>query len=64
MIKQYSSVDFERVVDFSEDIHRVKFDRPLMFPDVIGRCNIFKYEILYKKLYKYINGEAVWSKET
>jgi len=49
VIKQYSSVDFERVVDFSEDTHRVKFDRPLMFPDVIGgHCLIPNTELLLK----------------
>ena len=49
MIKQHPSVDFERVVDFSEDTHRVKFDRPVMFPDVIGgHCLIPNTELLLK----------------
>ena len=35
MIKQHSSVDFDSVVDFLEDTHCVRLDRPVMFPDVI-----------------------------
>jgi len=42
-------VDFDEVVDFSEDTHRVKFDRPVMFPDVIGgHCLIPNTELLLK----------------
>jgi len=49
VIKQYSSVDFERVVDFSDDTHRVRFDRPVMFPDVMGgHCLIPNTELLLK----------------
>lgn len=35
-ISRYFSADFTEVVDFLEDTHLVRFDRPLMFPDVIG----------------------------
>ena len=35
MIKQHSSVDFERAVDFLEDTHRVRLNRPVMFPVMI-----------------------------
>ena len=49
MIKQHSSVDFDSVVDFLEDTHHVRLDRPVMFPDVIGRhCLIPNTELLLK----------------
>jgi UDP-N-acetyl-D-mannosaminuronate dehydrogenase len=35
-ISRYFRVDFDGVVDFLEDTHRVRFDRPIMFPGVIG----------------------------
>ncbi len=35
-ISRYVGADFEEVVDFLEDTHRVRFDRPVMFPGVIG----------------------------
>jgi hypothetical protein len=30
------SVDFNETADFLENIHRLRFDRPVMFPGVIG----------------------------
>jgi len=35
-ISRYFNADFDQIVDFLEDTHRVRFDRPPMFPDVIG----------------------------
>jgi len=35
-ISRHFSADFIEVVDFLEDTHLVRFDRPIMFPDVIG----------------------------
>ena len=29
-------IDFDETVDFIEDTHRIRHDRPVMFPDVIG----------------------------
>ena len=41
--------DFDQTVDFLEDTHRVRFDRPVMFPDVIGgHCLIPNTELLLK----------------
>ena len=42
LARKYSShnpdlkIDFDETVDFIEDTHRVRHDRPVMFPDVIG----------------------------
>ena len=39
--------DFANVVDFIEDTHRIRSDRPVMFPDVIGgHCLIPNVELL------------------
>ena len=39
--------DFDETVDFLEDTHRVRFDRPVMFPGVIGgHCLIPNTELL------------------
>jgi UDP-N-acetyl-D-mannosaminuronate dehydrogenase len=39
----------EEVVDFLEDTHRVRLDRPVMFPSVIGgHCLIPNTELLLK----------------
>ena len=39
--------DFDDVVDFLEDTHRIRFDRPIMFPGFIGgHCLIPNTEIL------------------
>ncbi|RLG94548.1 GDP-mannose dehydrogenase [Candidatus Bathyarchaeota archaeon] len=35
-ISRYFHADFNEIVDFIEDTHRVRFDRPPMFPGVIG----------------------------
>ena len=41
--------DFDDVVDFLEDTHRVRLDRPIMFPDIIGgHCLISNIELLLK----------------
>jgi UDP-N-acetyl-D-mannosaminuronate dehydrogenase len=42
--------DFDSVVDFLEDTHRVRLDRPIMFPGVIGgHCLIPNTELLLKE---------------
>ncbi len=39
--------DFDETIDFLEDTHRVRFDRPVMFPGVIGgHCLIPNTELL------------------
>ena len=35
-ISRHFEADFNNVVDFLEDTHRVRLDRPVMFPGVIG----------------------------
>jgi len=41
--------NFDNVVDFLEDDHRVRFDRSIHFPDVIGgHCLIPNTELLLK----------------
>lgn len=41
--------DFDKVVDFLEDTHSVRFDKPVMFPGVIdGHCIIQNTELLLK----------------
>jgi UDP-N-acetyl-D-mannosaminuronate dehydrogenase len=48
-ISKYFSADFDDVVDFIEDTHRLRFDRPIMFPGVIGgHCLIPNTELLLK----------------
>lgn len=48
-ISNHFGADFDDAVDFLEDTHRVKFDRPVMFPDVIGgHCVIPNTELLLK----------------
>jgi len=48
-ISRHFGADFDAVVDFLEDTHRVRFDRPVMFPDVIGgHCLIQNVELLLK----------------
>ena len=43
------NADFDDVVDFIEDTHRVRLDRPVMFPGVIGgHCQIPNTELLLK----------------
>ena len=49
-ISRYFEASFDEVVDFLADTHRVRFDRPIMYPDVIGRhCIIPNVELLLKK---------------
>jgi len=48
-ISKYFGADFEGVADFLEDTHRVRLDRPVMFPGVIGgHCLIPNVELLLK----------------
>jgi UDP-N-acetyl-D-mannosaminuronate dehydrogenase len=49
-ISKHFNADFDQVVDFLEDTHRVRFDRPVMFPDVIGgHCLIPNCKLLLEK---------------
>ena len=49
-ITRYFGAKFEDVVDFLSDTHRVRLDRPVMFPDVIGRhCVIPNVELMLEK---------------
>jgi UDP-N-acetyl-D-mannosaminuronate dehydrogenase len=46
-ISNQGGADFADVVDFIEDTHRIRSDRPVMFPDVIGgHCLIPNVELL------------------
>jgi len=46
-ISRRLNVDFDQVADFLEDTHRVRFDRPVMFPGFIGgHCLIPNVELL------------------
>jgi UDP-N-acetyl-D-mannosaminuronate dehydrogenase len=46
-ISRNLEADFDDVVDFLEDTHRVRLDRPIMFPGVIGgHCLIPNTELL------------------
>ena len=46
-ISSHFGAEFDDVVDFIEDTHRVRFDRPVMFPGVIGgHCLIPNVELL------------------
>jgi UDP-N-acetyl-D-mannosaminuronate dehydrogenase len=48
-VSRHFGADFDGVVDFLEDTHRVRFDRPIMFPDVVGgHCIIPNVELLLK----------------
>jgi UDP-N-acetyl-D-mannosaminuronate dehydrogenase len=35
-ISRHSNADFDEIVDFIEDTHRIRLDRPVMFPGEIG----------------------------
>jgi UDP-N-acetyl-D-mannosaminuronate dehydrogenase len=49
-IANYFRADFEDVVDFIADTHRVRLDRPVMFPDVIGRhCVVPNVELILER---------------
>lgn len=46
-MSRYFEANFDEVVDFLADTHCVRFDRPIMYPDVIGRhCVIPNVELL------------------
>jgi UDP-N-acetyl-D-mannosaminuronate dehydrogenase len=48
-VSKHFKADFDEVVDFLEDTHRVRLDRPVMFPGVIGgHCIIANIELLLK----------------
>jgi len=48
-ISKRFEADFNDAVDFLDDTHRVRFDRPVMFPGVIGgHCLIPNIELLLK----------------
>ena len=48
-ISRHFGADSEGVADFLEDTHRVRLDRPVMFPGVIGgHCLIPNVELLLK----------------
>jgi UDP-N-acetyl-D-mannosaminuronate dehydrogenase len=48
-ISRAFDADFNETVDFLEDTHRLRFDRPVMFPGVIGgHCLIPNTELLLK----------------
>ncbi len=48
-ISRSFEADFDGIVDFLEDTHRARFDRPIMFPGVIGgHCIIPNTELLLK----------------
>lgn len=47
-ISTHFKADFDEIVDFLEDTHRVRFDRPIMFPGFIGGCLIPNAELLLK----------------
>lgn len=48
-IARHYGADFDCAVDFIEDTHRVRFDRPVMYPGVIGgHCLVPNIELLLK----------------
>ena len=48
-ISKHFKADFDEVVDFLEDTHRVRLDRPVLFPGVIGKhCLMPNLELLMK----------------
>ncbi len=48
-ISRAFGADFNETVDFLEDTHRLRFDRPVMFPGVIGgHCLIPNTELMLK----------------
>lgn len=51
-ISRHFDAHFDDVVDFIEDTHRVRFDRPVMYPGVIGgHCIIPNIELLLRSYY-------------
>jgi hypothetical protein len=48
-ISRHFGADFDNVVDFIEDTHLVRLDRPVMFPGVIGgHCLIPNVRLLLR----------------
>ena len=48
-ISKHFKADFDEIADFLADTHRVRLDRPVMFPGVIGKhCIIPNLELLMK----------------
>jgi len=48
-VSRHFGADFDEVVDMLEDIHRIRFNKPLHYPDVIsGHCLIPNTELLLK----------------
>jgi len=48
-ISRHFKANFDEIVDFLEDTHRTRLDRPIMFPDVIGgHCLIPNIRLLLK----------------
>jgi UDP-N-acetyl-D-mannosaminuronate dehydrogenase len=50
-ISRYFGADFDDITDFIEDTHRVRLDRPVMFPDVIGGHCLIPNVVLLLKSY-------------
>ncbi len=49
-ISRKFGADFNQITDFLEDTHKVRFDRPIHFPGIIGgHCLISNAELLLKK---------------
>jgi len=51
-ISRHFNADFDQIVDFLEDTHRVRFDRPPMFPGVIGGHCLIPNTKLLLEVYK------------
>jgi UDP-N-acetyl-D-mannosaminuronate dehydrogenase len=48
-ISKHFEADFDEIVDFLEDTHRTRLDRPVMYPGVIGgHCIIPNVNLLLK----------------
>ncbi|MCJ7631756.1 hypothetical protein MUP77_05080 [Candidatus Bathyarchaeota archaeon] len=46
-MSRHFDADFDEIVDFLEDTHRLRLDRPIMFPGFIGgHCLIPNTELL------------------
>jgi UDP-N-acetyl-D-mannosaminuronate dehydrogenase len=50
-ISRYFGADFDDITDFIEDTHRVRLDRPVMFPGVIGGHCLIPNAVLLLKSY-------------
>ncbi|MEM3549555.1 MAG: GDP-mannose dehydrogenase [Candidatus Bathyarchaeia archaeon] len=50
-ISRRFGADFEDIVNFIEDTHRLRFDRPVMFPGVIGGHCLIPNTMLLLKVY-------------